>query len=360
MAQRMGMSAHSVTDQVASDVINNHRGSFTLGAVPTSPLDLASAYATLGADGKYCPPNPIREIIKSNGERLPIKTPPCKQVLDPKIATGVNNILHGDMDSSKAAYNTTDGDIDVGNDHAAAGKTGTTNDSSGLWFDGYTPHYSGAVAVFKPAAPSKEVDTIPGREGETLYGRFSADIWNAAMAPVIKAEPTSAWPEPDPSVVYGDSVAVPCVIGSSDVDASKTLSAEGFTSTSVTSPVDNPAPAGTVLEQSPGCGERAAKNSIVDLTLSNGVKPPPPPPPNNHHGHDGHHGGGGDQPGGGTGGGGTGGGTGGGGDQPGGGTGGGGAGGTGGGGTGGGTGGGGAGGDLPGGGGAGGGAGPGH
>lgn len=319
MAQRLGMKAHSVTDRVADDVITNHRGSFTLGAVPTSPLDMADAYATFAANGKYCPPNPIREIIKPDGDRLPIKTPQCKQVLDPKVANGVNNILHGDMDST-VSYNTTHGDIDVGNDHAASGKTGTTNDSAGLWFDGYTPKYSAAVAVFNPAAPSKTVESIPGHEGEMLYGRFSADIWNAAFAPVISAEPPSSWPAPAQSVVWGDSVAVPCVVGASEVDASKTLGEQGFTSTSTTSPVDNPKPAGTVLSQSPACGARAAKNSLVQLTLSNGVKPPPPPPPKppkppKHNHGDNHHGGdnpggnqpGGNQPGGGGGGGGGGG-----------------------------------------------------
>lgn len=269
LAQKMGMT-NSVTSQVANQVITNHLGSFTLGAVQTSPLDLATAYATIGANGKMCPPNPILSITDANGKSLPVPQPKCQQVLDPKIAIGMSNIMKGDV-RNDVPYNTTNGHISIGDTHAVAGKTGTANDSAGLFFAGYTPQYAGAVGVFDPDAPSKAMTRIPGYvgDGQNLYGSFAANIWNQAMSPVIAKQPPSQWPAPADSVVYGDSVAVPCVVGQSIGDASNNLATQGFNSVPGQS-IDSAEVAGTVIGQDPACGGRTEKGGTISLTTSNG------------------------------------------------------------------------------------------
>jgi membrane peptidoglycan carboxypeptidase len=278
-AQRMGMSANSVTAGVAKDVVDNHRGSFTLGAVATSPLDLANAYATIGANGKMCPPNPILSITDSTGKSLPVAAPKCTQAISSKVAIGMSNILKGDT-RSDVPYNTTHGAISVGDNHAVAGKTGTANDSAGLFFAGYTPQYAGAVGVFNPAAPSKAMTTIPGYlgDGQNLYGAFAADIWNQALSPVISAEAPSAWPAPDQSIVNGNSVAIPCAVGQNVGDASNYLANLGFNS-SPGAAIDSDKPVGTVLSQDPACNTRGQKGGTISLTTSNGklIKKAPPP-----------------------------------------------------------------------------------
>lgn len=266
-AQRMGLSAHTLSNTQASDIISSHRGAFTLGYPATSPLDMATAYATIAANGKMCPPNPILSITDSTGKALPVKTPACQQVLDPKIANGMSNIMRGDTQSS-VGYNTTQGLVNVGNNHAAAGKTGTDNASGGLWFVGYTPQLAGSVAVFNPDAPSHPVATIPGHPAP-LFGRFSAGIWQAALGGIIDGQPASAWLPTDPSVVFGDSVPVPCVVGSSVGAASNSLAGQGFNSF-VTSTVDSATAAGTVIGQNPACGGRISKGQQIGLRTSNG------------------------------------------------------------------------------------------
>jgi membrane peptidoglycan carboxypeptidase len=280
LAQQMGMSAHSVSAAFAKNVIVNQRGSFTLGAVPTSPLDLATAYATIGANGMMCPPNPILSITDANGKQLPVKAPTCKRVLDPKIAVGMSNIMKGDM-RNDVPYNTTNGSISIGNDHAVAGKTGTATGpgglTDGLFFAGYTPKYAGAVGVFNPDTPSKPMTKIPNHvgTGQDLYGSFSAAIWNEAMSPVIAKEAPSKWPAPASSVVYGDSVEVPCAVGRSIGDASNYLAGLSFNS-SPGAVVQSNAPAGTVVDQSPACNSRAEKGTTISLIQSKG--PPPKKP----------------------------------------------------------------------------------
>ena len=273
LAQQMGMAATSVTKSVGDTVVKKSQGSFTLGSVPTSPLDLATAYATIGANGMMCPPNPILSITDANGKQLPVHAPACKRVLDPKIAVGMSNIMKGDV-RSDVPYNTTNDSISIGDDHAVAGKTGTANQSSSLFFAGYTPKYSGAVGVFNPDTPSKPMTQIPGHvgDGQSLYGSFAAGIWNDAMSPVIAKEAPSKWPAPASSVVYGDSVQVPCAVGRSIGDASNYLAGLGFNS-SPGSVVDSTAPAGTVVGQDPACNSRAQKGTTISLTQSKG--PPP-------------------------------------------------------------------------------------
>jgi len=58
LAQSLGMSAHTLTPDKATDIIKNQRGSFTLGQPQTSPLDMANAFATIAANGKMCQPSP--------------------------------------------------------------------------------------------------------------------------------------------------------------------------------------------------------------------------------------------------------------------------------------------------------------
>ena len=67
----------------------------------------------------------------------------------------------------------------------AAGKTGTTNENSSVWFVGYTPDVAAAVWVGDPRGgfkyPLKDI-TINGKYYEQVYGSTMAGpIWKTAM-----------------------------------------------------------------------------------------------------------------------------------------------------------------------------------
>jgi membrane peptidoglycan carboxypeptidase len=68
MAQAMGL--HSL-DARADAIIGGNLGSFTLGPEATSPLDLASAYGTLAANGTQCDPKPVMQVLDSRVWRPP-------------------------------------------------------------------------------------------------------------------------------------------------------------------------------------------------------------------------------------------------------------------------------------------------
>ena len=124
-----------------------------------SPLDMASAYATLAAGGIYSEPMAIRKVILPDGEDTSAGwgKPKRKRVISDGVAYTVTRILEENVD-----YGT-----GVGADYGqpAAGKTGTTEEWSDAWFCGYTPRLGTTVWVGYPKAkiPMTSVHGIRSR-----------------------------------------------------------------------------------------------------------------------------------------------------------------------------------------------------
>jgi membrane peptidoglycan carboxypeptidase len=148
--------------------------SFVLGTNEVSPLDMASAYATLAARGTYCRPMAITEVLDAAGRSLGRVAPSCRSVLSESTADTVTSVLRGVI-----AQGTGRGAA-IG--RPAAGKTGTTNGPTAAWFDGYTPDFAGAVWVGYPTDPARRpLHNVHGVK--TVYGgTIPATIWRAIMA----------------------------------------------------------------------------------------------------------------------------------------------------------------------------------
>lgn len=246
-----------------------------LGSDSTSPLQLANSYATLAANGKYCPPNPIQSITRANGEKIKIDPPPCKQVLKKGVAKGVTQLLRGPLETDGTA-----GGQALDGGRQAAGKTGTTDNHKQSWFVGYTPQLSTAVWV---GSPITEYDmdgvTIGGRYYPQVFGgTIAAPIWNDIMNTASKGMKKKSFPKPPEQIVRGDLRDVPDVVGLGPTQASEKLKKAGFKS-KVGGQVASGISAGAVAYTSPQ-GE-AMKGSTVTMYISTGVPPytPPPPPP---------------------------------------------------------------------------------
>ena len=125
----------------------DHYPSFTLGSVYVSPLNMAAAYATLAARGKYCRPYAIRAITVGNGTRLPVRRRRCHRVISKGVADAANYVLQGVLGGGGTAGNR-------GIGIPAAAKTGTANDGYYAAFAGYTPKLAGYVSVFNPVSPT--------------------------------------------------------------------------------------------------------------------------------------------------------------------------------------------------------------
>jgi penicillin-binding protein 1A len=109
--------------------------SLSLGSGTVKPIDMANAYATFAAGGKFAPPRFIESI---DGEDAPGPEP--KQVLTPEAAYVTIDMMRSVVEEGTGALAKKVG-VPI------AGKTGTSNDARDVWFIGMTPDYVVAVWV---------------------------------------------------------------------------------------------------------------------------------------------------------------------------------------------------------------------
>ena len=180
MARKLGVRSPLTVDGAVVPSIG-------LGAMDVSPLDMASAYATLAAGGIYSEPMAIRKVILPDGEDKSAGwgKPKRKRVISDGVAYTVTRILEENID-----YGT-----GVGADYGqpAAGKTGTTEEWSDAWFCGYTPRLGTTVWVGYPRAKisMESVHGIP-----VTGGSFPAQIWRLFMSSAIGQLEPEEFPEP--------------------------------------------------------------------------------------------------------------------------------------------------------------------
>jgi membrane peptidoglycan carboxypeptidase len=182
--------------------------SFVLGANEVSPLDMASAYATLAARGMYCKPIAITEVVSATGDVLGRVEPSCERVMAESTADTVTAVLRGVL-----THGTGRG-AQIG--RPVAGKTGTTNGPTAAWFDGYTPDLAAAVWVGYPTNPAKHPLRHVHGSRIVYGGGFPATIWRLIMSAAHEGLPVSDFALPEmashpvaPVVVAPPVVPVP-------------------------------------------------------------------------------------------------------------------------------------------------------
>jgi membrane peptidoglycan carboxypeptidase len=245
----------------------------TLGANDTTPLTLASSYATLAAEGRYCAPSPILSI--TTNDKKPVKLPAnnCKQVISKDVANGATQLLKGVIEEGTGRGAQLDGN------RPAAGKTGTTDNHVESWFVGYTPQLASAVWVGTPYSQKRMKDIRLGDDyyAEVFGGTISAPIWKEIMdrSSEILDKPRRDFDEPSGKVLNGDVISVPSVSGMSVREATEVLEEAGFKA-QVAGRTYSTMSEGTVVYTDPG--GRAVRGSTVGLYTSLGYVPAPPQP----------------------------------------------------------------------------------
>jgi membrane peptidoglycan carboxypeptidase len=245
--------------------------SVTLGAGTTTPLTLATSYATLAAEGKYCPPNPILSITPRGKKPLKLRPRPCKQVIDPDIAKGATRLLTNVITSGTGTG------ASLG-PRPAAGKTGTTDNHYQSWFVGFTPQLATAVWVGTPYRQfrMKNVTLAGTYYGEVFGGTISAPIWQAIMTRASQGMPFRNFNDPSTQILNGSMLTVPDVHGLPASEATQRLTSAGF-SVQIDGHVSSNLPQDTVVYTSPS--RSVASGTTVYLYLSAGPSPRSPKQP---------------------------------------------------------------------------------
>jgi membrane peptidoglycan carboxypeptidase len=181
VAKRCGISA---------DLPEDPNPSIVLGAYEVSPLDMATAYATIANGGRRVKPTVISKVVTDEGQEgekvlyeEPLK-PEGEQVIDSEIAHKATEIMIGNVTEGIAS------DAAVGN-RPVAGKTGTSENFFDAWFVGYTPQLlTGIWMGYAEGGQTLEYDLEYARELNGLYGGITpAMIWKTYMEQVLEGEP---------------------------------------------------------------------------------------------------------------------------------------------------------------------------
>lgn len=158
--------------------------STALGAAVVRPIELVSAYAAFGNGGNRVQPTYIRKVVDKNGIVLWENQPRVESVLDPAVAYVLTTMLRDVVDRGTGSAVRA-----VGFRGAAAGKTGTTNDASDVWFVGYTPKLAAAVWI----GFDEPQTIVRGASGGTL----AAPVWGRMMRTIYDGGGTQDdWPRP--------------------------------------------------------------------------------------------------------------------------------------------------------------------
>jgi penicillin-binding protein 1A len=161
--------------------------SLALGSVGVTPLEMASAYATLAAGGVYSKPMAITKVIHSNGKADMSGIwgkPQRERVIPDWVASTVTQVLEQNM-----LYGTGRG-AHVSN-RTDAGKSGTTDNYADAWFNGYTPRLQAAVWIGYPQAEIPMLNV----HGIAVSGpTFPAQIWHLFMDTAIGHRPDVPFP----------------------------------------------------------------------------------------------------------------------------------------------------------------------
>ena len=160
--------------------------SITLGVDDVSPLQMASAYATLAADGERHKPYFVERVADRNGNVLFAAETKGERVISSDLARTVNGVLTQVVQRGTARAAGLPG-------WTVAGKTGTSEENKNAWFVGYTPTLSTAVWMGNPDA---EVSMYNVGGIRVYGGTYPARIWNAYMSGVVQGVAPVGFPPP--------------------------------------------------------------------------------------------------------------------------------------------------------------------
>jgi penicillin-binding protein 1A len=163
--------------------------SAVLGTQEVSPLDMATAYATIANGGRKVEPTTITRVVSNgqDGDEVLYDAPEQmrgEQVIDEEIAHKATELMIGDVTEGIAK------DASLG-ERPVAGKTGTSENFFDAWFIGYVPQMvTGVWMGYAEGGATLEYTLDYARELNGLSGGITpAEIWKTYMEDVMAGQP---------------------------------------------------------------------------------------------------------------------------------------------------------------------------
>jgi penicillin-binding protein 1A len=163
--------------------------SIHIGSADVYPIEMVAAYSAFATLGVRAVPNAVVKVENAKGETLWESTPARFETMSREEAWLMVDMMKDVVRRGSAAS------VWASGFHIpAAGKTGTTNDGTDVWFIGYTPDLvTGIWMGFD--RPQKILSNAQG-------GRLVAPAWTSYMSEIYQRRPSPPdWPRPDGLVV---------------------------------------------------------------------------------------------------------------------------------------------------------------
>jgi membrane peptidoglycan carboxypeptidase len=278
-----------------------------LGSDAVHPLDMASAYATIAAQGTYSTPFIVSEVRYLKDDSVAYKGEKAhEQRFAPDVVADTTFAMQQVVQNGSAKQWVKP----LG--RPVAGKTGTSQTSQSAWFVGFTPEISTAVALSQAGGDSghDQVTITPfGKSGGKPIGTITGGTWPAAlwasyMKPVLDMAPYStqtpfparanvgraptATPTPTPTATDTPPVATQAPVtqiavpsgleGKLQSDAEAAVLNAGL-QPAVAKESSATVAAGKVVRVDPAAGTMLAPQGTVTLVISTGPAPVATPTP---------------------------------------------------------------------------------
>ncbi len=159
-----------------------------LGTASPHPLDMASAYATIAAQGVHREPFLVESVTDPLGNVVYGHEVVEDRVFSEAVMADTTYAMQQVVLHGSGGYAARLG-------RPIAGKTGTSTDNKSAWFIGFTPQIVGAVAIYQVGEDgSVEAITPFGGFRQVTGGSVPCRIWTSMMGEVFANLPVEGFP----------------------------------------------------------------------------------------------------------------------------------------------------------------------
>ncbi|NNN18400.1 MAG: hypothetical protein HKL84_00945 [Acidimicrobiaceae bacterium] len=196
--------------------------SLAIGSEDVTPLEMATVYSVLADNGIKHNPYFTSKILDSQGKTLFQTTVKGIQVLSSQNVAVEDQVMQAVVQYGTGTAAALPG-------REVAGKTGTTDNFTDGWFNGFTPQLETAVWMGAPSGsvPMLDVGGIP-----VYGGTYPAKIWHDYMAQALSGLPALNFPQPVQALIPPGRFIVP-------IDSPGSIMTPPGSATTTTSPASS-------------------------------------------------------------------------------------------------------------------------
>ncbi|WP_245966383.1 transglycosylase domain-containing protein [Sphaerisporangium album] len=165
---------------------------FPLGTASVSAVQQASGFGTFAAGGLHRDAHVIRSVTDAQGHTSKFTAKGERAYSESTAADAtyaLRQVVEGGTGTAARLY-----------DRPVAGKTGTSDSSSSVWFVGYTPQLATAVNMFRD---DNKTVSVPGY-GALFGGSLPTQVWRAFMSEAMVGKPVKDFPASSYEQQYND------------------------------------------------------------------------------------------------------------------------------------------------------------